>query len=183
VNTDTFARSAVGKPIVRLLAAAMESRLRYRFFGPDRILRGVDHLHGRTVLEVGCGTGYFTIPAGRLIGDDGSLLAIDIVAEAVELVSGKVRAAGLQNVRVAQADALRTGLDDGGFDTVLLFGVIPAPMLPVDHLLREMHRLLKADGSLAVWPPVPGWLPRALLRSGLFALVGERSHVYNLRRR
>ena len=137
MNTDTFARSALGKPIVRLLAAAMESRLRYRFFGPDRILRGVDHLHGRTVLEVGCGTGYFTIPAGRLIGDDGSLLAIDIVAEAVELVSGKVRAAGLQNVRVAQADALRTGLDDGGFDTVLLFGVIPAPMLPVDYLLRQ----------------------------------------------
>jgi ubiquinone/menaquinone biosynthesis C-methylase UbiE len=183
VGIERFAGSAIGKPITKLLAAAMESRFRYRFFAPDIILRGVDGLAGRDVLEVGCGTGYFTLPAAAIVGDAGSLVAIDILAESVDLVSGKVRAAGLPNVHVMRADALATGFEAGRFDTVLLFGVVPAPVLPLMRLLPEMHRVLRAGGGLAVWPPVPGWLPGSILRTGLFDLSSRRNHVCNFRRR
>jgi demethylmenaquinone methyltransferase/2-methoxy-6-polyprenyl-1,4-benzoquinol methylase len=50
----------------------MESRLRYRFSGPMKILRGADIQPGQTVLEVGCGTGFHTVSAAQLIGDQGS---------------------------------------------------------------------------------------------------------------
>jgi ubiquinone/menaquinone biosynthesis C-methylase UbiE len=183
LNTETFARSKFGRPVVRFLAAAMESGFRYRFFGPDHILQGVDGLRGRAVLELGCGTGFFTIPAARMIGDQGSLVAIDILPESVELVSEKVQAAKLNNVTVVKADALNTGLSANGFDTILLFGVIPAPMIPLTPLLTEMHRLLKPEGILAVWPPVPGWLPQSILKSELFSYASKRNHVYNFRRR
>ncbi len=33
---------------------------------------------GQTVLKVGCGTGFFTIPATQLIGDEGYLVALDV---------------------------------------------------------------------------------------------------------
>jgi ubiquinone/menaquinone biosynthesis C-methylase UbiE len=69
MSTDTFARSRIGKLSIRVLAAAMESRFRYRFVNPTSILQGVYKLHGQTVLEVGCGTGFFTLPAARLIGE------------------------------------------------------------------------------------------------------------------
>jgi ubiquinone/menaquinone biosynthesis C-methylase UbiE len=160
----------------------MESRFRYRLFPPDRVLEGVDRLAGHAVLEVGCGTGYFTIPAARMIGDHGSLVAIDIVADAVDLVSKKLQAVNLSNVRVVKTDALRTNFDGGRFDTVLLFGVIPAPMLPLARLLPEMHRLLRPNGNLAIWPPIPAWLPRSILKSHLFALASKRNHVYNFTR-
>ena len=65
----------------------------------------------------------------------------------------KVQAANLKNVRVLKRDALNTKLDDESMDAVLLFGVIPAPMLPLDRLLPEMYRILKPGGVLAVWPP------------------------------
>jgi len=78
---------------------------------------------------------------------------MDILAASVETVSRKVQDANLKNVRVVKGDALDTKLDSESMDTVLLFGVLPAPMLPLDRLLPEMHRLLKPGGMMAVWPP------------------------------
>lgn len=182
MDAGTIARSTIGKLYIKALAAGMESRFRYRFFGPMKILEGADLLPGQTVLEVGCGTGYFTLPIARLIGEQGCLVAMDMLSDSVELVSRKVQTAKLKNVRVIKGDALETGLDAGSFDTVLLLGVIPAPMLPLTRLLPEMHRVLKVNGSLAVWPPIPGWLPQSILQSGLFTFTSRRNGVHNFQR-
>jgi ubiquinone/menaquinone biosynthesis C-methylase UbiE len=178
---QALADSKIGQLWIRGLGAAMESRFRYRFFGPMKILRGADIHPGQTVLEVGCGTGYFTITAAQLIGDQGCLVAMDVLPMSVEAVSKKVQTARLKNVRVVQGDAMNTKLDAQSMDAVLLFGVIPAPMLPLNRLLPEMHRILKPEGTLAVWPPVPVWLPRSILRAGLFTYTCKRNGVFNFR--
>jgi ubiquinone/menaquinone biosynthesis C-methylase UbiE len=84
---------------------------------------------------------------------------------------------------VVNSDARHTGLEAESFDTVLLFGMIPAPTLPLARLLPEMHRVLKPGGSLAVWPPIPFWLPRSIVQAGLFEFTGKRRGVYGFRRR
>jgi demethylmenaquinone methyltransferase/2-methoxy-6-polyprenyl-1,4-benzoquinol methylase len=182
MNTETFAKTAFGRVFVKILASGMESRFRYRFFSPMKILKGADILPGQNVLEIGCGTGFFTIPAARLIGDSGILTAIDILQESVDLVSVKVKKANLKNVIVKKGNAADTGFDGGTFNTVLLFGIIPAPMLPLNSFLPELHRILKPEGNLAVWPPIPGWLPKSILKSGLFNLANKRNSVYNFQR-
>jgi ubiquinone/menaquinone biosynthesis C-methylase UbiE len=182
MDTETLVKTKTGKLFAKVLAAGMESRFRYRFFGPENILKGTDLLHGQTVLELGCGTGFFTLPAARLIGDQGQLVAMDIVPDSIELVSKKVQAADLKNVHVVKGNALDTHLDAESFQTVLLFGVIPAPMLPLSQLLPEMYRILKSEGTLSVWPPVPGWLPGSILKSGLFSLSSKRNGVHNFKR-
>ncbi len=170
MHTETIARSTLGKLMIRAVGAGMESRFRYRFFGPMNMIKGADILPGQMVLEVGCGTGFYTLPAAQLIGDHGCLVAIDVLPESIEVVSRKVDAAGLKNVRLVRCDALDTGLDTESFDRILLFGVIPSPMLPLTRLLPEMHRVLRTNGTLAVWPPVPGWLPRSVLQIRLICL-------------
>jgi len=183
MDIETLAASTIGRTVVTALSAAMESRLRYRFFAPTKILAGADILPGQTVLEVGCGTGFFTIPVARVIGEQGLVIAMDVVPAAVDAVTRRVEAAALRNVRVVRGDALDTGLDEASIDTALLFGDVPAPTLPLGRLLAEVHRVLRADGTLAVWPPIPVFLPEAVLRSGLFAWESRRGGVYNFRRR
>jgi ubiquinone/menaquinone biosynthesis C-methylase UbiE len=180
VNTEAFANSKIVACVSRVLGSAMESRLRYRFFGPIKILQGADIHPGQTVLEMGCGTGFFTLPAAQFIGDQGCLVAMDILPASIEIVSKKVRAANLKNVRVVKGDAMNTMLDAESMDAVLLFGVIPAPMLPLNRLLPEVHRILKPGGTMAVWPP--SWIRQSILRSGLFTYTCKRNGVFNFRR-
>jgi ubiquinone/menaquinone biosynthesis C-methylase UbiE len=180
VNTEAFANSKIGEFFIRGIAAVMESRFRYRFFGPMQILRGAEFLPGQTVLEVGCGTGFFTLPAAQLIGDNGRLTAVDVLQVSVDAVNKKVQAANLKNVCVIKGDALNLVLDAESIDAVLIFGVIPAPMLPLDRLLPEMYRILKPGGIMAVWPP--SWVPQSIPRSGLFTYASRRNGVFNFRR-
>jgi demethylmenaquinone methyltransferase/2-methoxy-6-polyprenyl-1,4-benzoquinol methylase len=182
MDTETFAKSKFGRIFIKILAAGMESRFRYRFFPPMKILKGADIVPGKVVLEIGCGTGFFTIPAAQLIGDQGSLTAMDVVQESVDLVFNKIQEANLKNVRVVKGNAMDTRLDSESFDNVLLFGVIPAPMLSLNRLLPEIHRILKVEGNLAVWPPIPGWLPQSIIKSGLFTLSSKRNGVSNFKR-
>ena len=161
----------------------MGSRLRQWLMNPVKTLRGANIQPGQTVLEVGCGTWFFTLPAAKLIGDDGCLVAMDALSDFIEQVSKKVKSADLKNVRVVKRDALNTGLSAATIDTALLFGVLPWPALPLNRLLPEMHRVLKPEGRLAVWLfPVSGWVPKSILQSGLFTYVGKRNGVYNYRR-
>jgi ubiquinone/menaquinone biosynthesis C-methylase UbiE len=180
MNTEAFASSKIGQLFIRSMAAVMESRFRYRFFGPMQILRAADIQPGQTVLEVGCGTGFFTIAAAKLLSDGGCLVAMDVLQMSVDEVSRKVQAAGLKNVRVVKGEALDTKLDTETMDAVLMFGVIPAPMLPMDRLLPEMHRILKPGGTFSVWPP--SWVLQSIPRSGLFTFASKRNGVFNYRR-
>jgi ubiquinone/menaquinone biosynthesis C-methylase UbiE len=180
MNTEALAKSPIGRIFIRLMAAIMESRLRYKFFGPAKILQGAGVRPGMKVLEIGCGTGFFTLTAARMLGEQGSLIAMDILLQSVEAVAKKVQAAGLSNVQVIKGDALDTKLEPESFDEVLIFGVIPAPMLPMEKLLAEMHRILRPGGMMAVWPP--SWVHQTIIHSGRFRYINKRNGVSNYQR-
>ena len=178
----SFFDSRAARLLFRLMARVMESPLRYRFFDPVRTLKGSGIRSGQEVLEIGCGTGFFTIPAAELVGDEGRVYAMDPHPLAIEHVTRRIQDAGLTNVRLIRADATEAGLASGCIDLVLLFGVIPAPVIPLDRLLHEIHRLLRAEGVLAVWTAIPWWSPASLTRRGLFVRIGEKRGVHCFRR-
>lgn len=183
MDTEQLGRSRFLNWLFKPAGASMESRLRRWLMPPEKTLQGAGIKPGQTVLEVGCGSGFFTLPAAKMIGGSGHLIAMDPLADFVDKVTGKVRDAGLDNVEVIRHDALDTKLPAASIDAVLLFGVLPFPTLPLDRLLPEMHRVLKPEGVLAVWQfPVPAGVPRAILRSGLFTKLGKKNGVYSYRR-
>jgi ubiquinone/menaquinone biosynthesis C-methylase UbiE len=104
---------------------------------------------GQRVLEIGCGPGFFTVPAAEIVEENGSVLALDVNPLAVEHVGAKIEQAGVQNAQVIQANAAATGLPDHDFDLVFVFG-IAHPIGGMDEIWAEIHRLLKKDGALAV---------------------------------
>ena len=160
-----------GKPASAVAYEPSQNTQRCRYTaGPARCRGGVRY-------------GIFTIPAARLIGNQGHLVAMDALADYTKRVTEKVVAAGLQNVTVVKRDALETGLDTATIDKALLFGVLPWPALPLNRLLPEMHRVIKPEGSMAVWQfPITGWVPKSILQSGLFTYLNKQNGVYSYRR-
>jgi demethylmenaquinone methyltransferase/2-methoxy-6-polyprenyl-1,4-benzoquinol methylase len=183
MKVEDLGNSKIWNLLFKPSGLIMGSGLRKWIFNPIKTLQGADVKPGQTILEVGCGTGFFTIPAAHIIGEQGSIVALDLMVGFLEEVSKKVQTAELNNVKVVKGNALDTGLDDGSMDKVLLFGVLPFPSLPLDSLLPEMHRILKPDGSIAVWMfPVTGWVPNSIHKSDYFELINKKNGVHNFRR-
>lgn len=183
MDVEKLGQSRILNVLLKPAGLSMESRLRRWLLPPSKTLQGADIISGQTVLEVGCGTGFFTLSAAKMIGETGHLIAMDPLSGFVDRVKRKVLDAGLKNVEVVRRDALNTGLETASVDLVLLFGVIPYPTLPLARLLPEMHRVLKAQGTLAVWLfPTSAGVPGSILRSGLFTHLGKKNGVYTYRR-
>jgi ubiquinone/menaquinone biosynthesis C-methylase UbiE len=116
---------------------------------PYRVLRSAGLKAGQRVLEVGCGPGFFTIPAAKLVGEQGSVLALDVNPFAVEHTSHKIQETGTVNAKVVQTNATDTGQPDKHFDLAFVFG-LAHPIGNLDAIWIEIHRLLTARGTLAV---------------------------------
>jgi ubiquinone/menaquinone biosynthesis C-methylase UbiE len=116
---------------------------------PYEVLKAAGLEPGQDVLEVGCGPGFFTVPAATIVGEGGTLYALDVNPLAVEKVQRKVAEAGVTNVKTVLADAARSGLPDESFDLVFLFG-LARPVGGPEAIWVEMHRLLEPGGILTV---------------------------------
>ena len=103
---------------------------------------------GDVVLDFGCGLGFCTLPAADRVGQKGKVYALDIHRLAVEAVGRAVQKRGLSNVETI-CSGLPTGIPNDTVDVVLLFNVLPMieDRTPV---IRELHRVLKPGGTLAV---------------------------------
>ena len=149
------------------------------FVNPYKLLKEAGLKPGQKVLEVGCGPGFFTIPAAKIVGEKGKVYALDVNPVAVETVRRKIKKKGLKNVEVILADASETGLPNESIDVAFLFGVVHA-LDDVDAVMWEMHRVLKAKGVLSIqksW-----WSEKKLLdavtKNGLFSFREKIGRVF-----
>jgi ubiquinone/menaquinone biosynthesis C-methylase UbiE len=119
------------------------------FRDPYQILRAAGLDAGQQVLEVGCGPGFFTIPAAKIVGEAGHVVALDINPLAVAHVQREIRRKGVTNARTRLAPAARTKLPDQGFDLIYVFGFV-RPIGGMGAIWPELHRLLKPAGILSI---------------------------------
>ena len=119
------------------------------FRDPYKALNAAGLEPGQKVLEVGCGPGFFTLIAARIVGEVGSVLALDVNPFAVEHVRQRIAAAGMTNVKTMLADVIRIDLPDQSFDLIFLFG-FPRPIGNMDKIWIELHRLLRQEGTLSI---------------------------------
>ena len=144
------------------------------FRDPYKALNAAGLKPGQKVLEVGCGPGFFTVPAARIVGEKGSVHALDINPFAVERVQQKIEQEGVTNVKTILADATQTGLPGQSFDLAFVFGFAHA-IGDMENILTELHRLLKPAGILSVEgrPWIPGELFCPLERQGRISQFGK----------
>jgi ubiquinone/menaquinone biosynthesis C-methylase UbiE len=119
------------------------------FRDPYKALKAAGLEAGQKTLEVGCGPGFFTVPAARIVGEEGSILALDVNPLAVEHVQRKIETEGVTNAKTMLANAAQTNLPDQSFDLTFVFG-FARPIGGMEAIWTELHRLLKRQGGLAV---------------------------------
>lgn len=125
------------------------------FRNPYKVLEAAGLQPGQRVLEVGCGPGFFTLPAASIVGENGSLVALDVSPLAVRRVQEKVAQAGIINTTPIMADAAHTGLPDQSFDLVFVFG-FARPIGSLEDIWMELYRILKPGGILSIeGRPIP----------------------------
>ena len=119
------------------------------FFDPFKVLEVLGLGRGvQDVVEFGCGYGTFTLAAAGIAS--GTVHALDIEPEMVDVVLQKCGEAGIANVHAAVRDFVSdgTGLADSSMDAALLFNILHHEE-PV-ALMKEAFRVLKPNGMLAV---------------------------------
>jgi ubiquinone/menaquinone biosynthesis C-methylase UbiE len=116
---------------------------------PYKVLKAAGPRSGQVVLEVGCGPGFFTIPAARIAGETGQVYALDLNPLAINRVKEKIEKEGVTNVKTILADVSRTDLPSQCFDLVFLFG-FTRPIGHIENIWLNLHRVLKPAGVLSI---------------------------------
>ncbi len=129
---------------------------------------------GQTFLDYGCGTGSFTIPAAKIVGNEGKVYALDCFPRQLEIVEEKSRKKGLTNIETITSD-ITTGLPDECIDIIWMCDVLHE-IKERRVVLDELHRVLRKEGILAIYD---GMRERVLdYTDGLFSLTGKDSKLF-----
>ena len=115
---------------------------------PEEFLKSAGLKPGQRVVEVGCGPGFFTIPAARMVGEEGIVYALDVNPFAIKRVKKKIERGGIGNVTPIHGNASDTGLPEESIDLAFFFGT-PHIAGGAQNVISEMHRILKPGGMLS----------------------------------
>src|SRR5487761_1929431 len=124
---------------------------------PEKLLSELGVAEGMTIADIGCGPGFFTIPAARLVGPSGTALAADIQGEMLSAVRSRALEHGLTNVRIVKTNDREIPIAPGSCD----FALLAFMLHEIEHRASFLHRAartLKPDGRLIVleWDKVEG---------------------------
>lgn len=104
---------------------------------------------GERVLEIGPGTGYYTLHVAEWLGAEGRLDIFDIQQAMLDHTMRRARESGLSNIAAAQGDARDLPYGDASFDAVYLTTVL-GEIPDQGRALDEIARVLRPGGRLVV---------------------------------
>ena len=117
----------------------------------DRVafLRSLGVSEGKVVADLGCGPGFFTLPASELVGPTGKVYAVDVQQEMVDDLRSRLAQQGITNVAVRRSSELELPLQQRSVDLALLAFMLHEVDQRSSFLLAA-KRLLRDDGRIAV---------------------------------
>jgi ubiquinone/menaquinone biosynthesis C-methylase UbiE len=120
---------------------------RRKWQDPEAVLADIGLGPGQVFVDLGCGEGFFSIPASKIVGEQGRVYALDINSEAVESLHRFAEEHGLDNI-VAQAGAAERRIMCEGCADFVFFGIDLHDFSNPAAVLRNAMVTLKPDGKL-----------------------------------
>jgi ubiquinone/menaquinone biosynthesis C-methylase UbiE len=122
---------------------------RHAALQPEALLRRLGLRKGDTMADIGCGPGFFTLPAAKIVGPTGRVLAADIQGEMLTAVRSRAAEAELANVRVVKTSDTEIPLPATSCNFILMAFVL-SELDQRATFLHKAARLLKPKGRLIV---------------------------------
>ncbi len=109
---------------------------------------------GERVLEVGPGTGYYSLHAARWLEPGGTLEVLDIQQEMLDHTMRRAQALSISNIIPTRGDAQALPYPDGHFAAAYLIATL-GEIPDKERALHELGRVLKPGGRLVVGESQP----------------------------
>jgi len=119
---------------------------------------------GERILEIGPGTGYYSLPVAQWLAPGDTLDLLDVQPKMLEHTLIRAKGEGIENMRSTVGDAQQMPFPDHTFDAAYLT-VVLGEIPDQEAALRELRRVLKPAGRLVVGELLgdPHWVsPKAL---------------------
>lgn len=134
-------------------AFALDNFLRKLFQSPNKIV-GPYISQGYTVLDLGCGPGFFTVEMAKMVGNDGRVIGVDVQTEMLDKLAKKLWNTELANrVDLHQCSTKHLNLPEQlQADFVLAYYMVhetPDPAL----FFKEVRKNVKEGGKMLVVEP------------------------------
>jgi ubiquinone/menaquinone biosynthesis C-methylase UbiE len=114
---------------------------------PEAILAEVGLGPGMVFADLGCGEGFFALPAARIVGKDGRVYALDIDAESIDLLKEAAGEEGLENITAVAGAGESTVLREACAD-IVFFGTVLHDFADAAAVLRNARTMISPAGRL-----------------------------------
>ncbi|HEV2075773.1 MAG TPA: class I SAM-dependent methyltransferase, partial [Thermoleophilaceae bacterium] len=114
-----------------------------------RLREALEPVPGETILELGPGTGYYTLDVARSIEPGGRLHLLDLQQEMLDHTMRRAGEAAVRNLEARQGDARDLPYEDDSFDAAFLVTVL-GEVPDQDAALRELRRVVRPTGRVVV---------------------------------
>ena len=123
---------------------------------PDKIFSSIGLHKGMIFVDVGCGEGYFALPAARGVGPEGRVYAVDINADAVEHLKEQATKEGLTNLS-AEAKEAEAAVACEGCADIVFFGIDLHDFADPKKVIQNANVMLRQSGRLIDldWKDIP----------------------------
>lgn len=129
---------------------------RRKYEQPESILLSAGLKSGMTFIDIGCNDGFFTVPAAKIVGQRGRVLASDIDDEALLRLNDKLRQAGITNTKTYKSWG-EEFLPETGIADLIFFGIVLHDFYDPIAVLNNCREMLVSQGSIYDF----GWRKRA----------------------
>lgn len=114
---------------------------------PEEILGKIGLKAGLTFMDIGCGDGYFTLPAARIVGKDGKVYGVDVNPEAIGRLKKQAAKIGFGNFILRVGTAEETIFCEACVD-IIFYSVVLHDFEDPAKVLANARKMIKPEGRL-----------------------------------
>jgi ubiquinone/menaquinone biosynthesis C-methylase UbiE len=127
----------------------LDSPKRREMLPTRTVLTKIGINEGEKFADIGCGIGYFSIPAADVIGPQGIVYALDVSEEMIEALDKKIEENSIENIRTVITDKYNFKLEDNSVSYAFICTVLHEIEDGI-AFINETKRILALGGKIAV---------------------------------